>query len=302
MSEILVLVLVAIGGVTAWCHRRVWLDTGRDVWAGLYPRKALPVRRLPTLLYRTAERTHLVGVSGRRRLPEVIEVRAHPDDLAPIASAIDWFAGDITAVLMERAKASGWDVPADFVVKVIGDAARPVGVPRGFALFNAKVRPGTPEGTTCSTDGRRSIRFTTRPCPPTRGPGWAEARTQIISGPATESAGLLEVQVGERAAELIAVTAAGITIGRSHDADIQVDASGASRRHARLTLNDTGLVVADLGSLNGTRLEGTKLTRATTAGKAALLDVGGTAVTIKVQERPLPPPQGQVGGTSNLGT
>ena len=296
MSGILVLVLVGICGAAAWFQHRVSLQTAREVWSGLYPRKPLPVRRLPISLYRAARRAQMVGVSGRRRLPEVIEVRAHPDDLAPIASNLDWVAGDIKTVLLQQAKSSNWDVPAGFAVKVIADPARPVGVPRGLPRSERKVKSPDPEGNACLSQARRNASTTTRPCPPTRGAGWAEALTADLNEKATEPAGILEVQVGDRPVELVAVTAAGITIGRSHEADIQVDASGASRRHAQVTLNGITLVVADRGSLNGTRLEGDRLDRPICAGRIAVLEVGGMAITIKVKTGLFRPRHQQIEG------
>ncbi len=43
-----------------------------------------------------------------------------------------------------------------------------------------------------------------------------------------------------------------LIIGRSSDADIQIDRDSVSRRHARLSRNDAGWQVADLQSTNGT--------------------------------------------------
>jgi diguanylate cyclase (GGDEF)-like protein len=43
-----------------------------------------------------------------------------------------------------------------------------------------------------------------------------------------------------------------ILIGRSSQAQIQIDHESVSRRHARLLLSDTGVTLADLGSTNGT--------------------------------------------------
>jgi pSer/pThr/pTyr-binding forkhead associated (FHA) protein len=52
------------------------------------------------------------------------------------------------------------------------------------------------------------------------------------------------------------------TIGRAKRADFIVDAALVSRLHCRLTLNDAGLGVEDLGSTNGTWVNGRKIARA----------------------------------------
>jgi pSer/pThr/pTyr-binding forkhead associated (FHA) protein len=56
------------------------------------------------------------------------------------------------------------------------------------------------------------------------------------------------------------------TIGRAARADFIVDRALVSRIHCRLTLSDAGgLLVEDLGSTNGTFLNGERVTRRTVA-------------------------------------
>jgi ABC transport system ATP-binding/permease protein len=52
------------------------------------------------------------------------------------------------------------------------------------------------------------------------------------------------------------------TIGRAPRADFVVDAALVSRLHCRLTLDSCGLDVEDLGSTNGTWVNGRKIARA----------------------------------------
>ena len=52
------------------------------------------------------------------------------------------------------------------------------------------------------------------------------------------------------------------TLGRAARADFVVDAALVSRLHCRLTLDDDGLGVEDLGSTNGTWVNGRKIARA----------------------------------------
>ena len=52
------------------------------------------------------------------------------------------------------------------------------------------------------------------------------------------------------------------TLGRAHAADFIVDAALVSRVHCRFTLDDRGLGVEDLGSTNGTWVNGRKIERA----------------------------------------
>jgi pSer/pThr/pTyr-binding forkhead associated (FHA) protein len=50
------------------------------------------------------------------------------------------------------------------------------------------------------------------------------------------------------------------TIGRSDDNQIQVSGPGVSRHHARILATTTGFVLADLGSQNGTFVNGERVT------------------------------------------
>jgi predicted component of type VI protein secretion system len=51
------------------------------------------------------------------------------------------------------------------------------------------------------------------------------------------------------------------TVGRSQENDIVVPDPNVSRRHARLSRSDNGFVVEDLGSTNGTLLDGAPIDR-----------------------------------------
>lgn len=52
-------------------------------------------------------------------------------------------------------------------------------------------------------------------------------------------------------------------IGRGSEADIQVDDSGVSRKHVEFRITDSGVILTDLGSTNGTYVEGHRVDAAT---------------------------------------
>ena len=66
---------------------------------------------------------------------------------------------------------------------------------------------------------------------------------------------------GGRTGEAFAIERAQTTIGRSPDCDIFLDDVTVSRRHAAVTKVDTGFTIEDLGSLNGTFLNRSRIER-----------------------------------------
>ena len=52
-------------------------------------------------------------------------------------------------------------------------------------------------------------------------------------------------------------------VGRGSEADIQVDDSGVSRQHVEFRITDSGVILTDLGSTNGTYVEGHRVDAAT---------------------------------------
>jgi len=80
------------------------------------------------------------------------------------------------------------------------------------------------------------------------------------------------------------LTQSEIVVGRDDAADVTIPSSAVSRRHAKLTRQDDGYVIEDLGSSNGTYVNSQKLTapRALRAGDQIRL---GKAVTL-VYEAP----------------
>ena len=74
---------------------------------------------------------------------------------------------------------------------------------------------------------------------------------EIFNDPADLAQHVIVADDGSDGAERFALTAAEMTIGRSRKADIRLKSKYISRRHARLLIDDDGVVIEDLGSMNG---------------------------------------------------
>ena len=71
------------------------------------------------------------------------------------------------------------------------------------------------------------------------------------------------------------------TLGRSRDADIFIPDQWLSRMHAEILLDRGGLVVADLGSKNGTLVNGSRIQGPTPLRKGDQIKLGDHTVTVQ---------------------
>ena len=92
----------------------------------------------------------------------------------------------------------------------------------------------------------------------------------------------LFVQQGPQVGQVLALNKSIITIGREADNDVVLESPQISRYHTRLTLQGGVYVVEDLGSTNGTFLNGQRVLRPTPVTTGDLIGVGET-ILLKVQ-------------------
>ena len=74
-----------------------------------------------------------------------------------------------------------------------------------------------------------------------------------------ESAWLMTVQRGPHVGRAHALSGASVTIGRQDDNDITLDHPTVSRHHARLTWQGQAYRIEDLGTVNGTWVNGVRI-------------------------------------------
>jgi transcriptional regulator with PAS, ATPase and Fis domain len=86
----------------------------------------------------------------------------------------------------------------------------------------------------------------------------------------------------------------GLVIGRGDTCDLVLDDRRASRQHARVAFAEGGWRVEDLGSHNGTSLDGTLISGSARAGTDAVLAIAGTVLLLLGDVRAL------IGGTVEL--
>lgn len=115
------------------------------------------------------------------------------------------------------------------------------------------------------------------------------------------SAGGVEIEVAGRQGVLRHAVSperlgAGLTVGRGERAGLRLDDARLSREHLRLDLRSRRLTVTDLGSTNGTRVDGRRLRphEAVPINSASTIEAG--ELSLRVRQRPAGTPSGRPGG------
>jgi len=70
-------------------------------------------------------------------------------------------------------------------------------------------------------------------------------------------------------------------LGRSSEADVLLDDPYASEFHMRLVAGENGMVLHDLGSTNGTYINGRRVTAPTTLRRGDTIQVGKTVMEVR---------------------
>ncbi len=237
-----------------------------------------PLAALERFLERLFERptARLLGarlepVTVVRRLERAIdeERRAGPDGmLAPTRFTIEVSLRDAAALArlgtleddlgtaaLDHARRRGYRIPERPTVALLGVAT---------------LDPGDVHITSGFADGRR----------PVAPPGDQPERTLVHPLPSTIPPGAaLRVVSPGRPPRDIPLDGRPVTIGRAADAEVVISDALVSRHHARLAPRGGHLVLADLGSTNGTRVNG-EVVREAVVGPGDRIEMGSTRLEL----------------------
>jgi FhaA, N-terminal domain/FHA domain len=106
---------------------------------------------------------------------------------------------------------------------------------------------------------------------------------------ATEAVSLEELGIGRSVGVLTwdgerhVVDRGRAVLGRSRDADIQIEDPNISRRHAEFVQEGAAYWIVDLGSTNGTEVDGRRVQKAQLVN-GSTFTIGGTTVTFTVEQ------------------
>ncbi len=110
-------------------------------------------------------------------------------------------------------------------------------------------------------------------------------RAHLGTGPSTRSrrkASEMVVVRGDGATvSRVKLRGGGHTIGRSDDADVTIDDPYASEFHARVGYQDDKVLVQDLGSTNGTYVNGRRVGAPVSVAKGDTVQIGKTILEVR---------------------
>lgn len=116
---------------------------------------------------------------------------------------------------------------------------------------------------------------------------WQVARSirhHVGTNPGATASGVpteLIVLTGDANQSRVKLRPQGHVVGRSNEADIPIDDPYSSEFHARVGIQGDGVVVHDLGSTNGTYVNGRRVTTPTTVSKGDTVQIGKTILEVR---------------------
>lgn len=109
---------------------------------------------------------------------------------------------------------------------------------------------------------------------PDQRPGRFDVRAQLRQARGGAGAGSLVMPSGQR----ISLGDRPVTIGRSSECTVPINDQNASRKHAEIRPSATGYSIVDLGSTNGTMVNGTRIRRDHPLSDGDIINCGATYV------------------------
>jgi len=203
-------------------------------------------------LQREASSAKAIVGHGRVLVPNAYVVELGDSDLARLQEFGPPLLHELAAMLQDHAAEQGWSFVGPVSVRLEHDpeVARGVVHVRGSALAADSVSNRVP----------------------VRGATTAPGRPRLLVVAGSTVAGAAE--------RTVALTQAVTVMGRGQEADLQVADTGVSRRHAELRLEPGGVRLVDLGSTNGTRVNGSR-TAETVLADGDRIELGATALVYR---------------------
>jgi hypothetical protein len=244
-----------LSGLQRFEHRLSGLVEGG--FAKLFRGRVEPVE-LAAALAREADLNKAVGPK-QVLVPNVYDIDLGPSDYTRLAPYALTLADELAAMTREHAAAQGYTFLGPVSVTLRESANMTTGSYRVESRVEAgyDVPPASPSTFTPppAASAPPVPPVAAPPIPPVTG-----APTTVIPKPKPERPAIfahLHLPDGTS----VAIGSDTLIIGRGQDADVRITDSSVSRRHARVSVAGTTIVIEDLGSTNGTSVNNRRITR-----------------------------------------
>jgi hypothetical protein len=195
------------------------------------------------------------GAEGQRDLvPDAFRVRLHPQDLAALP-APEETAAELASGALTFARSHRYALRGRPSVTLQPDPT--------LRLGEVDVDPAVSPAAAVNV-----------------GDELAESGTRVFEVPVVDAPdAVIEVREPGRSARRVILSGAPMRIGRAPECELVLKDSRVSRRHARLQARGGVLVLTDLGSTNGTRVNGHRVTEVV-LGAGDRIQVGETSIVV----------------------
>jgi hypothetical protein len=213
---------------------------------------------------------HQYGTLSRTYVPNEYRVYLSPRDRERFVSYEDALADELAGYLLEHARRERFALLSRPAIEFETDDRLRLGE---FGIETALVQPEEAEAEQAQV-----------PEPEPVGRTMVFSAAQRIAEPLEETASVrqqraLLIYGGRR----LMVAPRGATIGRSRECEIVVEDANVSRQHAELRPRGGAWVISDLGSTNGTRVNGRTINAPEVVRAGDEIEVGSSLITFELE-------------------
>lgn len=229
---------------------------------------------IASAMQREAEAHKAILAGGRTLVPNRYVIDLSPYDhsrLAPYAAAL---AQELAQTQAEFIGEQGWTVYGDVIVEI----ERGEGLDTGMFRVTAEVYTGGQQPEPAQQQGYDQ-QYQQGPPPGAPGPGPEAYSTSGPPAPPMQQTP--NARMVSNDGRQFALAIGSTIIGRGEQAQLRLADVGISRRHARLDFDGTRVVLTDLGSTNGTVVNGQRIS-AVALRPGDVIQFGTTSLTFHV--------------------
>ena len=218
---------------------------------------------------------HQYGTLSRTYVPNEYRVYLSPRDRERFHSYEEALSDELAGYLLEHSRREGFALLSRPAIEFETDDRLHLGE---FGIETSVVAPEErPEPAPAAREPEPE------PAPPP-GRTMVFSAAQRLSEPLEQSATVrsqraLLIYGGRR----LVVGARGVTLGRSRECDVVVDDANVSRQHAELRPRGGAWVLSDLGSTNGTRLNGRAIQAPEVVRAGDEIELGASLLTFELE-------------------